>query len=401
MGTERLFDKDPYLLEFEARLIESDIIEGKQRIILDRTLFYPTSGGQPCDEGEIEGVPVIDVLEEGESVVHMLDGRIGSGKQIQGKIDWVRRIDHMQQHTGQHILSQAFVEKANAGTVGFHLGSTVSTVDLNVADIPEEVLDKVEYESNAIVIQNRHVVVRTIPFEDADQIPFRKPPKGEKDIRVVEVEGFDYSGCCGTHVRTTGELGLIKVLRWERYKGGTRIAFVCGWRALRDYQKKVGILKDIGQVMTAGEDDIAAMVLRWKDDRKAASKRIRSLLEETLESEAQRVAETALQVGSHKLVSKVYENRDPDEVQHLVNKLIRYNDIVVFVGLKSERGYLYFGRGQSVDLDIRPFMVEACQIVEGKGGGGPSMARGSGKDTSRIEEAIEKIKSLYMDQMYH
>jgi len=398
MGTERLYDQDPYLREFDARLIEWSDDQGKQRVILDRTLFYPTSGGQPCDEGELGGIPVVDVFEEGKTIVHMLDGKLGAGDRVAGKIDWDRRFDFMQQHTGQHILSQAFLMKVGAETVGFHLGKESSTIDLNVADISTDTIHGTELLANKIVFENRNVIVKVVPFDKLNGIPLRKRPKEEKEIRVVEIEGFDFSGCCGTHVRRTGEVGVIKVIRCERYKGGTRVTFLGGWRALKDYQKKVDTLKTVCQAMTVGEEDVSSMVFRWKEERKISAKRIRSLLDEKLGLEANSLCEKAVNVGPFQMVTVVFENRDPDEIQYLVNKLTRLEGIVTLIGLKGERAHLYFGRSESVDLDVRPLMMEACQVIDGKGGGSSSMARGSGGMTSRIDEALERAKKLVLEK---
>ena len=399
MKTERLFEQDPYPRKFEAHVILVKDTDGRQGVILDRTLFYPTSGGQPHDTGELAGIPVVDVVEEGETIVHILEGTIQEEGTVRGEIDWARRFGHMQQHTGQHVLSQAFVQAADAETIGFHLGEERSTLDLNKADISAEKIARTEQIANRIVFEDRDVLIRHVPFDQIHTVPLRKPPKEEDDLRVVEIQGFDFSGCCGTHVRRTGEVGMIKVIRWERYKGGTRVAFLCGERALRDYQKKTDVLRDVCQTMTAGEEDVPAMVLRWKEERKAAARRIKSLLDENLKIEALHLREESESVGPYKLISRIFENRDPGEIQNLVGQLVRLDGIIALIGLRDERAHLYFGRSSSVELDVRPWMEEACSIIEGRGGGSPSMARGSGEAPSKIEEAVQRARALCLQAM--
>ena len=394
MKTIRLFDEDTYLKEFEARIVSRSENQGKQGIVLDQTLFYPTSGGQPADRGVLGDVPVVDVFEEGETIVHVLNGKIENESRVRGEIDWDRRIDHMQQHTGQHILSQAFVHTADARTVGFHLGEESSTIDLRDIEASEDLIRRTESLSNGIVLEGRDVVVRQVPQDRIHTIPFRKRPKAEGPVRVVEVEDFDYSGCCGTHVRKTSEVGIIKVIRWERYKGGARITFLCGWRALEDYQKKTVTLREICRNMTVGEGDVLSAVVRWKEEKKEAVRRIRSLLDESLENEAIRLKEKAETIGSVRVIRTCFKDRDPGEVQNLVKKLSRLEGVVALIGLKRERAYIFFGRSPSVEADMKRLMEEACREMDGKGGGSPAMAQGSSKEISKLEAALDRAMSF-------
>jgi alanyl-tRNA synthetase len=396
MKTERLFDEDAYLRQFEAQVVERRGIQGKQGVILDRTLFYPTSGGQPHDEGVLDSMRVIDVYEDGETIVHVLEGMIGDVDRIRGEIDWSRRFDHMQQHTGQHILSQAFVRSVGAETVGFHLGIESSTIDLDVAILSPDDFIKTESMANGIVFENREVIIRQVPSDKLHTVPLRKRPREEGRIRVVEVEEFDWSACCGTHVRRTGDVGLLKIVRWERYKGGTRVTFLCGWRALEDYEKKTDILKEVCRVMTVGQEDVLTTLFRWKEEKHEAIKKVRSMLDVVLESEAKNLVDKAELVGPYKMVLVLFENRDSEEVQNLVKKLSKADGVVALVGLKSGRGYLYLGRSPSVEIDARSLVMEACREMDGKGGGSPIMAQGSFREASRVEEALEKAKNLVL-----
>ncbi len=252
----------------------------------------------------------------------------------------------------------------------------------------------VERTANGVVFKNREILVRYVSPDEIVAIPLRKEPEVEGTVRVVEVEGFDWSCCCGTHVRRTGELGLIKVIRWERYKGGTRVAFLCGERTLRDYQQKTETLGGVCRSLTAGGEEVVGILGRWQEEKKAAAKRIRSLLDEVLENEAEKLVEKAEPVGPYRVVSVLFENRDPEEAQNLVKKLCRTEGIVTLVGVKGERGHLYFGRSPSVELNVGSLMQEACREVGGKGGGSPSMAQGGTQDDSNVEEVLQRARTF-------
>jgi len=219
----RLYYSDPYRTEFQARVIERTSVQAQPGVVLDCTCFYPTSGGQPHDEGTLNGVPVINVLErEDKAIVHVLAAELDADV-VHGAIDWQRRFDHMQQHTGQHILSQAFLKMLNAETVGFHLGKEASTIDIDKAPLAAVQLDTVENLANEIVFADLPVKTYFVAEAELANLPLRKLPVVDMPIRIVEVEGFDYSPCGGTHCRRTGEVGLIKITRAERRGQDTRV----------------------------------------------------------------------------------------------------------------------------------------------------------------------------------
>ena len=225
--TDRLYDLDPYLKEFTARVVRAT---GKG-VVLDRTAFYPAGGGQPCDLGTLNGIEVTDVIEEGEDVVHAVARPIEG--EVRGVIDWDRRRDHMQQHHGQHLLSEAFVRVAQAQTASFHLGRQGCSIDLDKAVAPLDV-ERAETLANMVIYENRPVKAGVYTPEEAKGLALRKPPPAQERIRVVTVNEFDAQACCGTHPRSTGEVGVICVTGVERQKGGVRVHFSCGYRALTE-----------------------------------------------------------------------------------------------------------------------------------------------------------------------
>jgi alanyl-tRNA synthetase len=209
--TEKLYWKEPYSKKFEGRIVKKERFENGFKIVLDRTLFYPTSGGQLCDHGFLNGIRVIDVIEEEGEIVHIIDGDIG-GEEIIGEIDWERRFDNMQQHTGQHILSQAFFKVLRAETLSSSLGEEISVIEIDLNKIDWDEVEKVENLANKIVHENREVFTHILKGEEWKKFPLRKPPLKEEEIRIVEIKDFDFSACGGTHLSRTGEVGLIKIV---------------------------------------------------------------------------------------------------------------------------------------------------------------------------------------------
>jgi alanyl-tRNA synthetase len=301
MTTERLFDRDSYQSAFQASVLHVTGDPAHPKVVLDRTLFFPRSGGQEADRGWIDSVPVVDVYEEGEAIAHVLEGPLVPHGPIEGRIDWGRRFDQMQQHTGQHMLSQAFWRLGQEKTVGFHLGEKDSTIDLEIKDLDTGHVTQVEDAVNRVVFENRNVIVKEIPYDALDMSMFRKKPAERPLVRVVEVEGYDSSGCCGTHVRRTGEVGLVKIQRWERYKGNVRVVFVCGQRALQDYRKRMGVLNQICRTLTAGEEEIQKRLDNLLDEHQSAGKRLKTLSRDLVVYESGEWAKAGTPVGPYQL----------------------------------------------------------------------------------------------------
>ncbi|MEW6364343.1 MAG: alanyl-tRNA editing protein, partial [Acidobacteriota bacterium] len=251
--TRRLYFEDPYCRGFTAHVIDRLVCDGRPAVVLDRTAFYPTGGGQPNDLGTLGSAAVIDVVEreEDSAVLHVLSAPV-EPDEVAGEIDWKRRFDMMQQHTGQHVVSQAFLRAAGCRTVGFHLTGEMLTIDLNNRDIAPDVADAAEDLANQVVFEDRAVVARFVAGSELDKLPLRKPPKVETNIRVVEVSEFDWSPCGGTHVARTGELGLIKILKLERRSDSMRVEFRCGRRALLDYRGKNRVLNQLAADLSVG-----------------------------------------------------------------------------------------------------------------------------------------------------
>ncbi|MBN2202201.1 alanyl-tRNA editing protein [bacterium] len=393
--TRKIFESDPYLKEFEATVLEVNALPQGQGVVLDRTCFYPEGGGQPCDYGTLDGLPVRSVTESDGRIIHSVEGAsFKPGDKVRGVLDWDRRFDHMQQHSGQHLLSQAFVRVAKVDTVSFHLGSDESTIDVGIADLAEKTAADVEDEANRIVFENRPLRISVRSAGDLDSIPLRKKPDLTGDVRLIEIADYDWSLCCGTHVRATGEIGLIKILQWEKYKSGTRVHFACGSRALRIFQAKSGLVKSLSRLLTAGESEIETIVLKWRDEKKTSEKRVAALLDEVLTAEAGRLTASAVETGSCKLVSALFKDRDVQEVQNLGRKIVSSPGMVVILGAVGDRATLFFGRSSDVKTDMRELQKAAAEVLTGKGGGSPNWAQCSSERTDLAEEAMAKAIDL-------
>jgi len=378
--TERIYYNDSYMVSFLS-------VGGKQGLVLDRTCFYPTSGGQPHDTGSIQGVAVTDVYEEGDAIVHVLAKPV-TGWKVLGRIDWERRFDHMQQHTGQHILSQAFLEQLGANTVSFHLGERLSTIDLD-RQLSAELARHVEDRANEIVMENRPVVIRFVAREDVAALGLRKPPTVEGEVRIVDISGFDRSACGGTHVNATGEVGLIKIRRWERRGKETRVEFLCGWRALRDYRWKNETILSLANEFSVAEREILEAVHRQINEIKSLRRESNRLRDQVLDYEALALLAEAKDCGDVRVVVHAFEDRDPEDIRRIALRMIEGDRRVALLGLGAPKGRLVFARSADLSVDMGMLLKRVCAVVGGGGGGRPHFVQGGGLPGERVREALD------------
>jgi alanyl-tRNA synthetase len=367
--TKRLYFEDAYLKEFEAAVVEKRDLGGKPAVVLDQTCFYPESGGQPSDRGTVDGVSVVHVLEEDTEIIHVLDKEL-TAPRIKGVIDWKRRFDHMQQHSGQHILSQSFVELLDGETLSFHLGEEASTLEIGLKEISEREAERVESRANEIVFEDREIKTCFVPDEKISTVPLRRPPKKEGVIRVVEVSGFDYSACGGTHCRRTGEIGLIKITKWDKIRSNMRFEFLCGGRALQDYTWKNRSVVATGLKLSAYEKDIAASVEKMLQEVKQAKKTMRKLQEQLAVYEAQDL----IQKAKGRIIRQIWAEKSFEEAKLLALKIIRAGEFAVVFGIREEeKNRLILASSEKLALDMRELIPEVFSRVGGKGGGSPSL----------------------------
>jgi len=375
MRTERLFDEDARQTEFEGKVLERRA--DKNGVLLDQTCFYPESGGQLPDAGTLSGAKVLDVQEEGEAILHVLEGPLPEDK-VEGRVDWKVRFDHMQQHTGQHLLSGAFDQLAKAMTVGFHMSAEYCTIDLRIPTLSGEAASEIEDLANRVVFEDRPLKVLLLSQEEALRLPLRKRPPDLDQLRVLEIKDFDFSACGGTHCERTGEVGLIKIVKWEKIHEDVRVEFLCGGRALRDYRwRNNAINRMAGDLSIAGQD-LEQAFQRLRQENADKGKRIKELLEEALKYEAERLVKETETTGSCRLIVRVFPGRDPEEVRGLANRLAEHPGTVALLAATGDKAQLFFSRAADLSQDVNVLMKEAVGRIGGKGGGRPNFAQGGG-----------------------
>lgn len=395
--TQRLYYDDAHRVAFTARITERLTVNGQPAVILDQTCFYPEGGGQPPDWGLINGVSVLDVQtrQPDRAVLHMLAGPV-SGDEVIGEVDWPRRFDHMQHHSGQHILTQAFVQTAAAHTVGFHLGAESVTIDLDRADLTPAQIAEAEDLANAIVQSD--VPVRAW-FPSADEVPaldLRKVPEVNGALRVVAIGDFDLTACGGTHVARAGEIGQIKVIRADKHRGGTlRVAFRCGFRALHDYRQKNDILHALAAELTVGYWEIDAALARLRAENKQLHAELRAARLDMLESEAAQLRAAAPQRRGLRIITAAWAGRDAAELRILASKLVEAPGTAALLGAAGEKSHLVLARAADLDdLDMVPLLRGAISRLSGgeaRGGGRPDFAQGGGPAASL--DALQQVLS--------
>lgn len=385
--TRRLFDTDVYLKEAQARVEAVEEKDGKVWVILDQTIFAPEGGGQDADHGWINGIAVSDVRENGETIRHLVAELIPAGTEVTMKIDWERRLDHMQQHCGEHLLSGVIYERLKGNNKGFHMGAEVVTVDIDLPEIPEVMVLEIEEEVNRKIQENLPVEIRIAEqLDELADVFLRKKPTVETDIRVVNVPGVDCVACCGTHPSRTGEVGILRILRADKYKGMTRIQFVCGMRAVKYSTFEHRVLRELNQQYSA---ETANLVARLKKEREKLAKLEQELKAYRLRELDQMVEEL---VGVEQtLLVRTFENMEADMMMNLAKKVLKVREAVCLFGSLSA-GKVVLVHNQS-DVHAGKIFKENIQAAGGRGGGGATSAQGSFQDPEDLRGFVLQVKA--------
>jgi alanyl-tRNA synthetase len=398
---KKLYLDDPYLQNCSSEIIEQTQVHSKTGIILNQTVFYPTSGGQPHDTGTINDVEVFDVFEDkNQQIVHLLEEPL-KGSQAECKINWERRFDHMQQHSGQHILSQVLLKTSDAHTISFHLGEQSATIDIDQTELTPETIIRVEQYANRIIFENRQVIAHVVSKSEIHRFPIRKPPTVEDQIRILEIKDFDYSPCGGTHCSKTGEIGILKIRRHENYKGGTRIHFVCGFRALKDYQEKTEILNQLSRVLSTAEADLHQNITKLKEDLKAQAAERNDLNKKLLDYEANSFFPEGKKHADIRLIKKIFNNRHQKEIKLLAKKIVEKSpNTVILFGIKTEENaHLLFQCAEGLAFDMAQLLETACSVIDGRGGGRSQQAQGGGPAVEKLEEALQGAEDMLFEMI--
>lgn len=384
VSTLRLYYTEPARLSFEATVVAADASDQGTHVVLDRTAFYPSSGGQPFDTGTLDAARVIDVIDDEATgrVVHVLEGAVPEvGRTVAGVVDGPRRADHMQQHTGQHILSAAFDRLFGVRTESFHLGRDVSTIDLS-RDVTRAELDRAESLANEVVWGNRPVSIRFVDEAEAARLPLRKAPARGGRLRLIDVTDFDLSACGGTHVAHTGEVGQIAVHGWERYKGGARIAFVCGRRALETFRTNRDAVTGAVRALSVLPQELPDGIARLQAQMKDSDKRVRALQFELASHQGVALASSAETLGGRPCVVIRVEGHDASTLKPLATSACEAGVAVAVVFSAERPALVACARTAGDAFDCGAFVKSLCAQFNGRGGGRPESAQGGGLDAA-------------------
>jgi len=379
--TELLCRHDAYLLEFDANVVGLRVHQGQPAVVLDRTAFYAEGGGQPWDTGTLGGVPVVAVLEHAGEVLHVLAGPLQPGA-VRGHVDATRRRDHIQQHHGQHLLSRAFVETAGAATRSFHLGADDSTIDLD-REIDDDATRSAEQRVNQVIWESRPVSVRTVARAEADALGVKAAPEAGDTIRLIEVAGFDLQACSGTHPRRTGDVGVVAVIGHERYKGGSRVRFLCGQRVLSGLRARSTVLDQARTLLSSTLEGVPEAVAHLLEARSAAERRAREAQDRAIVGEAHR-----LLAAREPIVVAAYDGWEPGDLRTLALALVGLAPCLALLGSRAGKAHLVFAQSKGLSHDVPGLLREALATLGGRGGGKGDVAQGGGEHAERLDEVL-------------
>jgi alanyl-tRNA synthetase len=397
--TTRLYYHDSFLYDFEAEVREVQEIP-KPALILDRTAFYPTSGGQVFDTGiistENEKLKVTEVVDtEDGRVVHYLEAPSKSlqpGSKIRGEIDRTRRGDHMQQHTGQHVLSAAFVRLFNLPTVSFHMGDDYCSIDLDTPTLSKDRIEAAERLANEIILENRPVDIRFVTREEAGKLGLRKLPPAERDeLRLIDIHDFDLSACGGTHVNQTGQIGCVLLRKTEKVRQGWRVEFVAGQRAVATARRDFTTLTETAALFSAHIYDVPQQARKSLDEIRNLRKQREQAQEELAEAQAATLLAEIPESSGRKLVIRTFADRDMNSLKLLAQKLTRKApNVVALLATTSPQPSLVFAQSAGQLYDMGALMKQALSKLGGRGGGSKDMAQGGVPNSAGIESALQE-----------
>lgn len=397
--TERRYYGDSHTTNFESKIVERLTWDGNPAIILDTTYFYPTGGGQPSDQGTLNGVQVIDVVTRPDdlAVIHVLDREI-EGDTAQAEIDWARRFDHMQQHTGQHILTQAFVQTANLPTIGFHLSPDTVTIDLDATGISADQINTAENLANEIIWRNLPVTARLVSQDEMDGVRVRRIPGhlATEGLRVVSIGDFDQTACGGTHVAATGEIGLLKIIRTEKKGGQIRVEFRCGARALADYRLRNDTTQRLTSLLNVGVPELDQSVSRLQNEIREMQRQRKAVVQQLLKANAEELIDAAETVGGVRVVMLVSDLYDLNDLRVLAKHLTATPSVLALLGMPGEKAQILLTCSPDLPYNLNPALQAGLAVLgNGRGGGPASFVQGGGVSATgaQVEAALKAARA--------
>ena len=392
--TTRIYYTEPFRDTFDATVTSCDTRDGRIEATLDRTAFYPTSGGQPFDTGTLDDIRVLEVEDrDGDEVIHVLERPVAVGASVKCAISWTRRFDHMQQHTGQHVLSAACDRLCDARTESFHLGSAAATIDLG-RELSAREIEAVEAEANRIVWENRSVTIRFVSPEEAASLPLRKEPARTGLLRLIDIADFDLSACGGTHVARTGAIGIIAISGWEKFRGGTRLEFLCGGRALHRFRDWRTVLSTMTRSLSVTPGDLPATIERLQADAKTTQRTLRSVQEQLAAHEGRALVARGEALAGRVVIVEALEGWDAPGLKNLAAAATAAEPTaVVALFSRTSPAVVVVARGSAASIDAGGVLKSLVATFGGKGGGKPELAQGGGLggETSAMLEAVRGL----------
>lgn len=384
---ELLYYKDSMTQTFEAEIVGNGIDENGLYVVLSNTAFYPTGGGQPHDTGYLNDVAVVNVEKVNDEIRHYItEGATLSGT-VNGQIDWTRRLDHMQQHTGQHILTAAFVELFDLPTISFHLGTGFVSIDLETSTVTEDQLAAAEKRANDIIIENRPIETKWVTADELSQYNLRKDIAVEGDIRLVIIPDYDYNGCGGTHPHSTGAVQAIKIMEIEKMKSNIRVHFVCGQRVLNELAMRKRVLTDVARQLSVPEIEAAIATTKIMTNAKATEKALTDARDRLLEVEA-------VELAKLNVVAVTFENRSIQQLQKLAKMVTVANPsaIVYLVADNGDKLQFVAVRGADTTASMKDVAARALPVINGKGGGSAQAVQGGGEKVVTAQELLNVMQ---------
>lgn len=389
--TNRLYYTEPYRTEFDATVVAVGVIDGRTHVTLDQTAFYPTSGGQPFDTGTLGGAAISEVIDrEDGTIAHVTSGSHKIGEVVRGAIDWARRFDHMQQHTGQHVLSAAFDRLFGVRTESFHMGTLSATIDL-AREVSAKQVATAEDEANRVVWEDRPVAIRFATAEEAAKMPLRKESIRTGPLRLIDVENFDLSACGGTHVARTGGIGVIAVGGAEKFRGGARVEFLCGGRALNRFRRWRDSLAATQKFLSVAPEEMAAVVERMQGESKAQQRTLRGFQEKLAIHEAHALLEKA---WGQSVIIAALEGWDAQGLKAIaIAAVAETPNLVVALFTATTPALVVIARGTAATADAGAMLKSLVAQFGGKGGGKPDLAQGGGLNgtMAQFQDALHPL----------
>ncbi len=387
---ELFYYQDSMMKEFSAEVVQTGSDDNGHYVVLSNTAFYPTGGGQPHDTGWINDVQVVNVEKVEEEIRHYISGNVESlSGTVAGKLDWARRFDHMQQHTGQHILTAAFVELFGYQTVSFHLGTELVSIDLNTADVTPEQLAAAEKHANDIILENRPIETKWVTKEELAQYSLRKDVSVDEDIRLVIIPDYDYNGCGGTHPTSTGQVQMIQIMETEKMKSNIRVHFVCGDRVRKQLAMRKHVLSDVARQLSVPEKEAGLALVKVMQTAKQTDKALAEARDALLVYEAKDLAG-----HGEIIISEAYENRTIQELQKLARFITAENSkaIAFLAAHNADKLQFVAARGTDVPVSMKNISGKILPLINGKGGGNDALVQGGGENILSPQDVLVEMK---------